>query len=50
MTWKNLKVIFFQILKDFSLPFYFSYFSTLRNYNMLLMCEGTISYKRGARN
>jgi hypothetical protein len=29
--------------------FFFSSFSTLCNYIMLSMCEGTISYKRGAR-
>jgi hypothetical protein len=28
---------------------FFSSFSTLPNYIMLSMCEGTISYKRGAR-
>jgi hypothetical protein len=30
-------------------PTFFSSFSTLRNYIMLSMCEGTISHKRGAR-
>jgi hypothetical protein len=48
MTWRNLKVIFFQILKDFFLPF-FSSFSTLHNYIMLSMSEEAISHKRGAR-